>query len=262
MIEKIADRFPQLYLKPFEGASRSEEYRSLAKKGEIPAGDLSHFVGSAQDKFAVANTPAGQVETLTFGCREDFVTAVQILRDRCEPTEIPAAEDAVLLTGITDWRKVRAHQKAYLATGCTDWEKELRRFVADRSACTSPLLLMTEGCYRGLTPEEAGFAPEKWLRISSNIRKYRTLALYICAQKWQAKRNAKWDPIMADCIGIFGALKTYDDALAVKLLEEQTPQALRAVDALQETVCCWGGGDPFKLLNFLYQQTDLYETQL
>ena len=260
MIERIADRYPQLYLAPEEGASKSDDYRLRAKEGWTEDGSLAHFIGSSKDRYALVRTPAGAVETLSFGLREDFVTALQILQYRCEPVEISGDVDAALLTGITDWEKIRAHKKAYLATGCTDWDKELRRFTADRSNCTSPILLLCEGPYRGLSPEEAGMSAEKWEKVSGSIRRYRELAAYVCAQKWQAKRNPKWDPIMTECIGIFGALKTYDDTLAKKLLKDPAPQAFRAVDALQETVCCWGGGDPFKLLNFLYHETDLYET--
>ena len=262
MIEKIAERYPQLYIAPCEGASKGEEYRERAKMGNTENGALDHFAGSPKDRYAVIRTPGGAVETLTFGLREDFVTALRILQYRCEPVKIDEDTDAVLLTGITDWGKIREHKKAYLSTGCTDWEKEQRRFTENRAQCTSPLLLLCEGPYRGLPAEEAGMSAEKWEKVSGSIRKYRELAAYLCNQKWQGKRNLKWDPIMHECIGIFGALKRYDDALAKKLLKDPTPQMLRAVDALQETVCCWGGGDPFKLLNFLYHETDLYETEL
>lgn len=262
MIEKIAERYPQLYIAPREGASAGEEFRARAKEGLTDAGTLAHFIGSPADKYAEMRTPAGTVEVLSFGLREDFVTALQILKYRCEPAEIGEDTDSAMLTGITDWGRVRAHRAAYLATGCTDWEKERRRFTADRSACTSPLLLLSPGPYKGISAAEAGMPEEKWERVSLSIRRYRELALYLCAQKWQAKRNPGWDPIMAECIGIFGTLRTYDDVLAKKFLSDPTPQALRAVDALQETVCCWGGGDPFKLLNFLYHETDLCETKL
>jgi len=262
MIERIAKRYPQMYLAPAEGASGSGMYRIRAKEGNTENGDLSHFIGSPGDRCTLVRTPAGVVEVLTFGLREDFVTALRILKYRCEPVEIREDTDSAMLTGLTDWEKVRAHKEAYLATGCTDWEKEQRRFTADRSRCTSPILLLCEGPYKGIPAKEAGMTEEKWEKVSGSIRRYRELALYCCGQKWQAKRNAGWDPIMAECIGIFGALKTYDDMLAKKFLTNPTPAALRAVDALQETVCCWGGGDPFKLLNFLYHETELYETEV
>ncbi len=260
MVERIAGRYAQLCLTPAEGMSRSERYRRITKEGEPYEGRLDHFRTSPQDRYAVAKTPAGAVEVLNFGLREDFVTAVRILRDRCEPTAVPETEDAVLITGLTDWGKIRAHEKAYRATGCTDWEKERRRFLQDRDACTSPLLLTCEGPLRGIPAEKAGLAEEKWAKISAPIRRYGMLTRFVTERKWGALENPGWDPILRDCIGIFAALRSYDDVLAKKILPFPSEAAERAVDALQEAVCCWGGTDPFRLLHYIYQQTDLYET--
>ena len=148
----------------------------------------------------------------------------------------------------------------YRATGCTDWEKERRRFLQDRDACTSPLLLTCEGPLRGIPAEKADLAEEKWAKISAPIRRYGMLTRFVTERKWGALENPGWDPILRDCIGIFAALRSYDDVLAKKILPFPSEAAERAVDALQEAVCCWGGTDPFRLLHYIYQQTDLYET--
>ena len=262
MVEKIAGRFAQLYLAPAEGTSRSERFRRITREGEPYEGRLDHFVTSPLDRYARIKTPAGEIETLNFGLREDFVTALRILRYRCEPVPVPDSEDSALLTGITDWGKVRAHDAAYRAAGCTDLETERRRFLEDREACTSSLILTCEGPLRGIPAETAGMPEEKWLRVSAAVRRYGELARFVCGKMWGALKNPGWDPILRDCVGIFAALRTYDDALAKKILPSPSPAALRAVDALQETVCCWGGTDPFRLLHYVYQQTDLYRTEI
>ncbi len=260
MVETIAGRYAQLYLTPAEGMSRSERFLRITKEGEPYEGRLDHFRTSSLDRYAAIKTPAGPVETLNFGLREDFVTAVRILRDRCELAEVPNAEDAILITGLTDWGKVRAHEKAYRATGCTDWDKERRRFLQDREACTSPLVLTCEGPLRGIPAEIAGLSEEKWRKISAPIRRYGMLARFITGKKWGALENPGWDPILRDCIGIFAALRSYDDTLAKKILITPSEAAKKAVDALQEAVCCWGGSDPFRLLHYIYNETNLFET--
>ena len=72
VIETLAKRFPQLYLKPESGVSQSELYRAIVRKGSRYEGSLSHFAGSPKDSLTVEQTPTGEVTVLFLATRADF----------------------------------------------------------------------------------------------------------------------------------------------------------------------------------------------
>ena len=79
VIETLAKRFPQLYLKPQTGVSQSELYRAIVRKGYRYEGSLSHFTGSAKDSLTSEQTPAGEVTVVLLGDRADFECATSAI---------------------------------------------------------------------------------------------------------------------------------------------------------------------------------------
>ena len=72
-LEALAQRFPQLYVAPAEGAQ--DAHRAAAGHGIAPEGaSLDHFEGSPQDELREVDTPAGPVEVLFLEHRRDFET--------------------------------------------------------------------------------------------------------------------------------------------------------------------------------------------
>ena len=81
MISELAKRFTQLYIKPEKGASQSELYRGIVRRGEKYSGELTHFIGSDEDSLTKAHTPAGTVELIYLKNREDFECFYQIMAE-------------------------------------------------------------------------------------------------------------------------------------------------------------------------------------
>ena len=87
-------------------------------------------------------TPAGEVQIVTLGERQDFELFLQIMGNRCIPTEIPATQGASILDGVINWPKIREHETEYLASG-GDPGQLLDEFK--RLAMKSHLLIQSAG---------------------------------------------------------------------------------------------------------------------
>lgn len=218
VISELAKRFPQLYIKPENGASQSEIYRGIVRRGEIFLGDLSHFICSAEDRFSVAETPAGKVEIVFLKNRADFECFYRIMAAKCEPVPILRTVGAAYIGGINDWSKIHAHLAEYEQNGGTDRSGEFARFTADKSNYKTSIILLSDGFYSDLGYENTPFSEEQWRKISLDIRKYHELTHFVCRSFFPTKINAVWDEILADFYGLLCAAGKYDAALALKFL--------------------------------------------
>ena len=102
VISDLAKRFPQLYIEPKEGASQSELYRGIVRRGEQYSGELTHFTGSDEDSLTIAKTPAGTVEMIFLKNRGDFECFYRIMAEKCEPVPVLRSVGASYIGGIND----------------------------------------------------------------------------------------------------------------------------------------------------------------
>ena len=218
VISELAARFPQLCIKPEKGASQSEIYRRIVRKGESFLGDLSHFICSNEDNFTVAETPAGKVEVVFLKNRADFECFYRIMAAKCEPVPILRTVGAAYIGGINDWSKIHAHISEYEKNGGTDSAGEFARFTADKSNYKTSIILLSDGFYSFLSSENTPFSEENWLKISLKIRKFHELTHFVCRSFFPTKINAVWDEILADFYGLLCASGSYDSELALKFL--------------------------------------------
>ncbi|MBR4753761.1 MAG: hypothetical protein IK054_01120, partial [Lachnospiraceae bacterium] len=87
VIEELAEIYRQLYLKP--GEEGQKEYPDIVRRGMEPdVKDLSHFISDERDQLTFEITPAGIVLVIVFYKREDFITFLQIMGNKCAPIEI------------------------------------------------------------------------------------------------------------------------------------------------------------------------------
>lgn len=218
VIETLAKRFPQLYLKPESGVSQSELYRAIVRKGSRYEGSLAHFTGSAADSLTRAQTPAGEVTVVFLAARADFECFYRIMACRCEPVEVPPTMGACYISGINDWSRIHAHMAAYRASGGTDSPGEFARFTAVPSNYRETLLLLSDGPYSALPAERTPYDSETWLRLSREIRKYHELTHFVCRKLFPEKKNPIWDELLADCMGLLFATGEYSVPLAQAFL--------------------------------------------
>ena len=219
VLQPLADVYPQLYLTP--GEEGAELYRQVVARGEdAPSHSLNHFRGSSQDSVTMEATPAGEVQIVTLGERQDFELFLQIMGNRCIPTEIPATQGASILDGVINWPKIREHETEYLASGGDPGQllDEFKRFTADPRNFKDALIVLSTGPYSAVRAEETGMEEETWLTASYKIRKAHECTHFICRRLFPEKINAIWDELVADAVGLYAAFGHYDLALAERFL--------------------------------------------
>ena len=215
----LARVYPQLYLTP--GPEAREAYDRIVLCGEdAPAQSLAHFQGSERDSLEYEETPAGAVPVITLARRADFERFLQIMGFKCTPRAIPPTQGASILDGVVNWTKIRAHKAAYLRENGpdADWESEFRRFTADGANYRDALIILSVGPYSAVPPEETGFSGAEWLRLSHRIRKAHECTHFICRRLFPERKDAVWDELVADAVGLYAAFGRYDLRLAERFL--------------------------------------------
>jgi hypothetical protein len=219
VLKPLAEIYPQLYLTP--GEEGAALYRQVVGRGEDPpTHSLDHFRGSRLDSVTTEATPAGEVQIVTLGDRQDFELFLQIMGNRCVPEKIPATQGASILDGVINWLKIRKHQAEYLAAGGdpAGLPDEFKRFTADPRNFKDALIVLSTGPYSAVRAEDIGMEEEAWLTASYRIRKAHECTHFICRRLFPEKINAIWDELAADAVGLYAAFGRYDLALAERFL--------------------------------------------
>lgn len=218
VIRRLAEQFPQLYLAPAQGVSKSEYYRNIVGKGLGATGDLRHFQGSVEDELIMEHTPVGDVMVVYLANRSDFERCYQILGCRCEPVAVAPSIGSFYISGINDWSRIHAHKADYLAQGGQDWPQEFSLFTANPDNYKASIILLSEGPYSGMEAMNTAYTEQQWLDISREIRKYHELTHFVYRKHCPGKRNAILEELLADCIGLVFATGEYDPQLAQAFL--------------------------------------------
>ncbi len=206
VIETLADTYRQLYVSP--APDGKEKYLDIVQRGSEPtARDLSHFITSAEDSLTYEETPAGAVTVITLTKREDFVTFLRIMANRCEEVTIPDTQGASIIDGVINRRKTEQHMSRFSGS---DYNEELRRFTSDRRNFKDALIVLSVGPYSAIPAEKIGVCDDEWITLSQKIRKYHECTHFICRRLYPDKKEAVWDELVADAVGIAAAFGKLD----------------------------------------------------
>lgn len=212
--ERLTWNYPQLMLDPKPGLKETAEYKDIVLRGKLPGECVCPFAMSKQDSFQEMDTPAGKAEVYFLCHRDSFERAVQSLAYRGECCPLPASMGAVTIWKMNNWRKIYAHKAEYLAAGNRDWNAEFHRFTKNTDLYKDTVILLSNGYYSAIPPEEAGFAEDEWLRYSRAIRTWHEIAHVVSRRLYPENRETIRDEVVADCIGLVAAFGTYDPRLA------------------------------------------------
>ena len=216
-LQALAERFPQLYVAPAEGAQAA--HRAASGCGVAPEGaNLDHFKGSTLDELREVDTPAGTVEVLFLEQRCDFETFLQIIGHKAAPVPIARTVGAITYRGLADWGKVaRAHEE-YLAAGGDDWNGEFSRLAKTPGAFRSELVVISEGPYSNVPAQDTPYAPGEWVGVSREVRLHHECAHVVCRRTMPDDILPVWDEVTADVVGLLCATGGYDARLAARFL--------------------------------------------
>ncbi len=219
ILRPLAEVYPQLYLIPGEEGARL--WQDIVRRGKkAPSESLAHFRGDSLDSITTEDTPAGSVQAVTLGNRQDFELFLQIMVFKCVPTAIPATQGASILDGVVNWTKIRAHEEEWLRAGGAEsgLKEEFKRFTSDRRNYTDALIVLAVGPYSAVPASKVGLDEEVWFRASQAIRKHHECTHFICRRLFREKINPVWDELVADAVGLYAAFGRYDPELAAVLL--------------------------------------------
>ena len=216
-LEALAQRFPQLYVAPAEGAQ--DIHRRAAAYGIEPDGaTLDHFITTPEDELREVDTPAGPVEVLFLKERADFETFLQIVGHKSSPDPIARTVGAITYRGLADWGKVAAAKAAYRASGGDDWSAEFARLAKQPGAFRSELIVISEGPYSNVSADETTYDEAEWLCVSREVRLHHECAHVVCRRLMPEDVLPVWDEVTADVTGLLCATGRYDAALAGRFL--------------------------------------------
>ena len=216
-LEALAQRFPQLYVKPEEGAQ--EAYKLASGRGVAPEdATLAHFTGSPEDELRTVETPAGPIEVLFLEQRCDFETFLQIVGHKAQPVPIAPTVGAITYRGLADWGKVAAAHDAFKAAGGDNWGDEFARLAKTPGAFRSEIIVISEGPYSNISADQTPYSPDEWTHVSREIRLHHECAHVVCRRTMPDNVLPVWDEVTADVVGLLCATGRYDAALAARFL--------------------------------------------
>ena len=217
-IMNYVKKYPQLTLEVKADMKNTEEYINIVRKGFVPTKLVFPIEETGDEEIIKIETPVGIAEVLYLPNREMFEYFVRVLAYECEPKGIPDSMGAILISGITNWRKIDNHRMQYILTGGRDWNNEFKKFTSVKENYKDTVLLVSKGNYSALNNIDAGFEELEWIKISKTIRIYHEITHFICRKMFPENKNEIRDEIVADCIGIIAAIGHYDIILAKKFL--------------------------------------------
>ena len=215
VIKRLAEEYPQLYLNP-DTADR-ETYRRVVLQGEEPEEKtLDHYHGDPTDKSVTADTPAGKVQVVTLGNRNDFELVMRgMMAAKSGPdAKIPGTQGAAMLTTF-NWPRIHA----YLEKFPSELQEEaFQKFTSVRENYIDRLVILSRGPYSGVSAEAVGCPEEEWLKRSDTIRRMHELTHVIVRKRWPDWKDPVIDELIADAVGIYAAYGRFDPELEKKFL--------------------------------------------
>ncbi|MEM8997067.1 MAG: hypothetical protein AAGF23_19950 [Acidobacteriota bacterium] len=184
---------PELAFPIRDGVSHWPSYRQATLHGEDPA-DLPGASGlvvasPASVELEVRPSPAGAVPVITVGDRRTFVALARALTRRNEPEPIPEALGGLMITGYTNWSRLRANG------GGWDLE-EASRSSGDR------FMLLSDGPYSAVPAARLGLGADRWRRRSLELRRAHEEVHYLMRRLLGAMRNNLFDELIAEYAGM------------------------------------------------------------
>lgn len=218
-IEYYVYNYPQLTLGVKNGTKDSEAYKDIVLRGNLPEKLVLPIEVNEELELIKFDTPIGTTEVLYLSERKVFEYFVKVLGYRNEDEPIPKTTGAIYISGLNNWRKIEAHQNEYLKDHSQEeWDEEFDRFVSVKANYQGQVLLISKGYYSALDYKLTDFDEKTWLDLSKQIRIYHEISHQISRKLYLDHKDPIRDEVIADCIGIYGALGHYDKLLHQKVL--------------------------------------------
>jgi hypothetical protein len=208
----------QLQFPIVAGISETPEYRAATRKGESTEQMQMSTGLTLQEpeklQLYLYPTLAGEIPVIVAANRPDFISLVQALTKRNEPTPIPESMGACIVEGYNNWHRVRQYQQQWLNKNQhqnhqLNWAVEFKKLVQRPELYRDRFILLSKGTYSNVKASELGLDEQQWLELSGKIRLEHECTHYVTRRWFGSMRNNILDELIADYRGIVSAIGNY-----------------------------------------------------
>ncbi len=219
VFETLQKKLPQFYFPIKEGISQTLAYQSATRKG-LSVRDIKEASGLQLQEpeklqLFVHQSLAGAIPVIIPGNRADFVSVVQALTKRNEPSHVPDSMGACMVGGFNNWDRIYKYKQKWQANHPeyteANWNAEFQRLIKQKELYQDRFIILSQGEYSNVSAEDIGLAPAQWQQASLAIRLEHECTHYFTKRLFGSMRNNLLDEFIADYRGIVAANGCYRD---------------------------------------------------
>ncbi len=218
----LAQRLVQLQFPIKEGISQVENYQAAIKRGKITE-NMPEATGLTlrqpdRVQLFLYETLVGLIPVILVGDREDFVTLIQALTKKNEPSPVPESMGACIVGGYNNWDRINEyrakwtdqwHSQQSSSPSESDWQTEFKKIIPKKSLYQDRFIILSKGFYSNVPPSALGLQETEWINLSHLIRLEHECTHYCTRRLLNSMRNNLVDELIADFRGLVAATGTF-----------------------------------------------------
>ena len=208
----LKDVLVQLKFPIQKGISQTEAYRRTTLKGiDFQDKDMTGWLQQPEAlQLTIHQSLAGEIPVLLTTNRDDFVYLVRAITKRNEPIDIPDSMGACMVAGYNNWDRIRRYRQQWLTNNSElTWSAEFKRLTARKELYQDRFIILSDGFYSNVQPQELGLTETEWRHLSLTIRLEHECTHYFTRRVFNSMRNNLLDEFIADYQGIVAATGSY-----------------------------------------------------
>lgn len=218
VFEALKSILVQLQFPIQKGISQTQVYRAVTLKGQekedIQQGQGLRLQYPEKLQLKIHSSLAGSIPVLLPGSRVDFVSLVQALTKKNEPESIPDSMGACMVANYNNWGRINQYRHQWSLNNdgnCSeiDWQSEFRRLIPQKQLYQDRFIILSDGFYSDVPPQEMNLSESEWRHLSLTIRLEHECTHYFTHRVLGSMRNNLLDELIADYQGIVSAVGNY-----------------------------------------------------
>jgi hypothetical protein len=195
------------------GISQTLAYREATRKGIKPNVTTDLLQQPEALQLIIHQSLAGEIPVLLITNRDDFVYLVRAITKRNEPVAIPDSMGACMVAGYNNWDRIHRYRQQWSKNnpGSSElaWSTEFKRLTARKELYQDRFIILSDGFYSNVQPQELGLTETEWRHLSLTIRLEHECTHYFTRRVFNSMRNNLLDEFIADYRGIVAATGSY-----------------------------------------------------
>jgi len=214
----LARKLVQLQFPIKAGMSEVKDYQAATKRGVTTEG-MPEATGLTlrqpdQVELFLHETLVGSIPVILVSDRQDFVTMIQALTKKNEPSSVPESMGACIVGGYNNWDRISEYRSKWsdqqsAPPSESDWQTEFKKIIPQKSLYQDRFIILSKSFYSNVSPSKLGLEEIEWLNLSHLIRLEHECTHYCTRRLLNSMRNNLVDELIADYRGIVAATGTF-----------------------------------------------------